>query len=721
MKNLIILTFALLTWSSANAQDCQWLNPLPQGNDLNCVRFVNENTGYAAGAAGTIMKTTDGGLTWALQHSGTTADLNSLYFTDENTGFVVGCERFYYDYILKTTDGGATWSIEPFESANWLTIYFKSSDTGYAGGRSGDHGAEILMTTDGGISWTSQVSGIDFGWVSSIFFTNKQTGYAVGSTFLKTCDGGINWTNLNNASGASVFFTDSVTGYVAGGNGTLMKTIDGGDNWTIMTTDTTYDLHSVFFTSANTGYAVGGRWGRATGIILKTSDAGATWTKQELGDVPELFSGCFTGTNTGLMVGRNGAIAKTDNGGTDWDCISEIAILKSLNSTFFLNASTGYAVGDSGTIIKTADGGHSWTVLNSGTEFSLRSVCFADEYIGYIVGDSGCFLKTTNSGNTWRFQSLGDSVTLAAVDFPTHDTGYAIGNNRVFSTIDGGIHWSSKVLVEEWYPNSPSLSSLQFVNKDTGFVLGHYYTWTTGAGFIFKTTNGGADWTVVGSCGGIWCDLTSVFFLDFNIGYAGEYSAINETSHLDLIMKTTDGGSTWTESEVDFTPGDIYFTSADTGYIISNVVQMTTDGGMTWSDNLFISQNTLNSLYFPDPGTGYIVGVEGTIVKVTSSGGTFGIKAHYAIEQSMKIVPNPTLGRSEIRYQVGGQRSAVGGNVLITLHEITGRQIKTLVDENQAPGEHIVLFDASGLPAGLYLVRLQAGDEAVTEKVVVMR
>jgi N-acetylneuraminic acid mutarotase len=81
-------------------------------------------------------------------------------------------------------------------------------------------------------------------------------------------------------------------------------------------------------------------------------------------------------------------------------------------------------------------------------------------------------------------------------------------------------------------------------------------------------------------------------------------------------------------------------------------------------------------------------------------------------------VGGPAKAGSPLRFD---QRSAVSGDVKLTLHDITGKQIRILVDEVQAPGEHSVHFDASGLPAGIYLVRLQAGEEVVTEKMVVLR
>ena len=38
-----------------------WQNPLPQGNTLCCSFFINENTGWAAGELGVILKTVNGG------------------------------------------------------------------------------------------------------------------------------------------------------------------------------------------------------------------------------------------------------------------------------------------------------------------------------------------------------------------------------------------------------------------------------------------------------------------------------------------------------------------------------------------------------------------------------------------------------------------------------------------------------------------------------------
>ena len=52
-QSLLIFMWVLLPFMAT----CQWnwMNPLPQGNDLKDIRFLDSSTGYAVGDGGTIM------------------------------------------------------------------------------------------------------------------------------------------------------------------------------------------------------------------------------------------------------------------------------------------------------------------------------------------------------------------------------------------------------------------------------------------------------------------------------------------------------------------------------------------------------------------------------------------------------------------------------------------------------------------------------------------
>ena len=62
MKNLLLLfiSFFLLQFTTLAQEGWFWQNPLPQGHNLYTTKFINENTGWAVGEYGTIIKTSDG-------------------------------------------------------------------------------------------------------------------------------------------------------------------------------------------------------------------------------------------------------------------------------------------------------------------------------------------------------------------------------------------------------------------------------------------------------------------------------------------------------------------------------------------------------------------------------------------------------------------------------------------------------------------------------------
>ena len=83
-------------WSAANSGTT---------NNLNGGYLVDSGVGFVVGDAGTILKTTDSGMTWSPLTSGTTNALYDVYFFDATQGVAVGEQGV----ILRTTDGGAGW------------------------------------------------------------------------------------------------------------------------------------------------------------------------------------------------------------------------------------------------------------------------------------------------------------------------------------------------------------------------------------------------------------------------------------------------------------------------------------------------------------------------------------------------------------------------------------------------------------------------------------
>lgn len=108
----VLNTFAVLILSTAIPSLAQqtdnwiWTNPQPHGNNQHALDFVDDHIGYAVGAFGTVMKTTDGGVQWSKVDAGETAGLHSVHFLDASSGYIGGPRQ----RLRRTTDGSETWT-----------------------------------------------------------------------------------------------------------------------------------------------------------------------------------------------------------------------------------------------------------------------------------------------------------------------------------------------------------------------------------------------------------------------------------------------------------------------------------------------------------------------------------------------------------------------------------------------------------------------------------
>ncbi|HTO93947.1 MAG TPA: T9SS type A sorting domain-containing protein, partial [Bacteroidota bacterium] len=68
-----------------------------------------------------------------------------------------------------------------------------------------------------------------------------------------------------------------------------------------------------------------------------------------------------------------------------------------------------------------------------------------------------------------------------------------------------------------------------------------------------------------------------------------------------------------------------------------------------------------------------------------------------------------------------GYRLPAWEHVSLTLYNILGQRVRTLVDADQAPGEHKVQFNGTGLASGVYFYRLHAGNFVQTRKFIMVK
>ncbi len=78
--------------------------------------------------------------------------------------------------------------------------------------------------------------------------------------------------------------------------------------------------------------------------------------------------------------------------------------------------------------------------------------------------------------------------------------------------------------------------------------------------------------------------------------------------------------------------------------------------------------------------------------------------------------PNPFNPSTEIRYQL-----PAGSMVLLKIYDVLGREVATLVNEFQQPGQYVKSFHGTSLPSGVYLYRLTAGNKVETKKMILIK
>ena len=101
--------------------------------------------------------------------------------------------------------------------------------------------------------------------------------------------------------------------------------------------------------------------------------------------------------------------------------------------------------------------------------------------------------------------------------------------------------------------------------------------------------------------------------------------------------------------------------------------------------------------------------------RVFTTGGTpgGGLPAGFKLHQNY---PNPFNSTTLIRYDLPVDR-----HVVVKVIDLLGREVRTLVDEEQSAGFKTILFDAAGLPSAMYFCRITAGGFQDSKELVLVR
>ena len=89
------------------------------------------------------------------------------------------------------------------------------------------------------------------------------------------------------------------------------------------------------------------------------------------------------------------------------------------------------------------------------------------------------------------------------------------------------------------------------------------------------------------------------------------------------------------------------------------------------------------------------------------------IPSEYALIQNY---PNPFNPSTTISFT-----APYDGHVKVSIFDINGRLVSTLLDDNISSGYHDVVWDASDMSAGLYVYTLQSENISISGKMILMK
>jgi photosystem II stability/assembly factor-like uncharacterized protein len=383
-----------------------------------------------------------------------------------------------------------------------------------------------------------------------------------------------------------------------------------------------------------------------------------------------------------------------------------------MTDLWFVDKDNGYICGGSSgpALYNTTNGGFTWADV-TGSTFTdpIYSIVFTDAATGYITtyGSGSKIYKTSNQGYSWDLK-YSYIPPMRTITFASHEIGYTFPSIMehvdVVKTNDGGETWT-KVGNFTTLGQGLGVMDAFFTSIDRGFTV-------TNEGSIFRTVNGGASFT---QCLHSWYySFTGVHFVSPDTGFVSGYQPSDVcSSNCGILLKTVNGGNTWTTESYPWEVYDVYFTSKDTGYFASDQLYKTTDRGSTWVPQLSNISGYFGKLNFPTKDIGYSLSYAwlwktdpdvGVGIPMTNVSSTF------------RVTPVPSSSTLTCSLDLPQQ-----SNATIDLVDTFGHSVKSVFTGILESGIHSVESDISSISPGIYLCRLTTKTGTEIQKVVIAK
>ena len=373
-----------------------------------------------------------------------------------------------------------------------------------------------------------------------------------------------------------------------------------------------------------------------------------------------------------------------------------------LRDLIIVNEQNLWVVGDNGLILKTTDGGDNWLDVSFQTEDDFMEIESFGNKLWIRTNLTDRILYSEDLGDNWSQIYQFNNDYISNMFYLSDSLGFLTASEwKIFKTSDGGANWTQ--IDGSYYTAGP----IFFINKSNGWVGGYngiYATTDSGISWIFKDMNTYSFYT------------KEIFFLDQNNGYVVGYGESNDGVWYGLFASTRNNGNSWNEYVQNDFISDVYFSSPDNGWIVSNSnVLYTTDRGNSWpptNANVSEFEFTSNKSWGLSEGNKILFSDDGwNSWKQQYPRPSFvenEVLNNYSLYQNY---PNPFNPTTTIRYRIPETEF-----VTLKVYDILGSEVTTIVNEEKLTGNYEVEFDGSNLSSGVYFYQLKAGSLFKQEK-----
>lgn len=705
------------------------------------------------------------------------SDPNIVYVGTGEANGSFSSGAFFGDGIFKSTDGGETWEHSGLENTNHIgriavdpanadRVYVAAAGVLY--GSSEERG--VYRTLDGGENWekilylTDSTAAIDV----VVNPQNADIVYAamwerirrpwgrsyggVTSRIYRSFDGGENWEQMTNGLPAddpergrigltisqsdpnvlyATYTIDKVRNYFDG----VYKSTDAGTSWDLVAFNQIDDVFASF------GWFFGNIRVNPTdpddifclGVPLyRSGDGGNNWFPNTNGMHVDFHGLEFHPQNPDMVVaGNDGGVYISQDGGNIWDKVETIPnnLIYNMEVDFQQPEQLYCGLQDQGTNRTLTGNLDDYQRILGGDGFHVIVDPTDNNYI-YCEYQFGVLFRSSDGGNDLDFIFNADgnddrtNWNTPVVMDPSDPQTLYYGANRLWQTKDRGDNWSaiSPDLSDGLHPSgslsygtittiaiSPTNPEVIYVGTDDGNVQVSFDegdTWeniSDGLPDRFVTT-------------------VAVHPDDPNTAFA-TFSGFRNVDYLPHVLRTEDGGQTWEDisgnlpeipiNDIAIDPDEpqVMYIGNDMG------VWYTINDGQSWEvlgNNLPMTivldlvlhapTKTLHAATFGRSIHKYdVADIEPTSTKN---------KPTFALTE-LSVSPNPMNGNTlisfEMPWRAEGQLQVLGLN---------GQFVQTIANQEFTIGKNQFTWDASGLPSGTYILRLQTMERIVTRKVV---